>query len=61
MTSLIAYSDDASYCALYIRVDESDYVFQASLKASLMASLMTSLIASLMTSLMTSVMTSLIR
>jgi hypothetical protein len=27
-----------------IRVDESDYVFQASLKASLMASLMTSLI-----------------
>ena len=40
-----------------IRVDESDDVFQASLKALLMASL----IASLMTSLIASLMTSLIR
>ena len=54
MTSLIAYSDDASHWARHIRVDESDDVFQASLKASLMASLMASLIASLMASLMTS-------
>jgi hypothetical protein len=47
MTSLIAYSDDASYWARHIRVEQSDDVFQA----SLMASLMTSLMASLMTSL----------
>ena len=60
MTSLIADSDDASHCAWHPR-DESDYVFQASLKASLMASLMASLIASLMTSLMASLMASLIR
>ena len=45
MTSLIAYSDLMTRRIVRgIRVDESEYVFQASLKASLMASLMASLI-----------------